>query len=112
MRDDGEHPPSEHADAGDDRGGVLEACRARRRCGARGLTQQEFAARYQIPRGTLRDWNSADRANPAREMSPSLPALPRASAPRSSTADRGHWAASAAADRSVSRQQADTRLDQ
>jgi putative transcriptional regulator len=43
-------------------------CRASRRCGAPALTQEEFAARYRIPLGTLRDWEQgrSESDQPAR----------------------------------------------
>jgi hypothetical protein len=52
------------------------------------LTQEEFAARYQIPLGTLRDWEQ-QRAEPDRPARPPhtstlLPATPRACNVRSS----------------------------
>jgi putative transcriptional regulator len=48
---------------------------------ALGLTQEEFAARYRIPLGTLRDWSRAARnpTSPPAPISASSPTTPRAS---------------------------------
>ena len=46
---------------------------------ALGLTQEEFATRYQIPLGTLRDWEQgrANRTNPPEPTSRQSQATPR-----------------------------------
>jgi putative transcriptional regulator len=46
--------------------------RARTLRRALGLTQEEFAARYHIPIGTLRDWEQGAR-NPTSQRAPILP---------------------------------------
>jgi len=45
---------------------------------ALGLTQEQFAARFHIPLGTLRDWEQAQLSptSPRAPISPSLPATP------------------------------------
>jgi putative transcriptional regulator len=53
---------------------------------ALGLTQEEFAARYRIPVGTLRDWEQgrSEPDQPARApISPSSPMTPKACRARS-----------------------------